>query len=351
MQEVNGMKALFIGGTGRISTHAARVLLEKGWDVFVLNRGSTAPPEGAKSLVADINDEAAVKALLHGQYFDVVADFIAYTPQDVQRDIQLFEGITGQYIFISSASAYQKPQSNVWVTESTPLSNPYWQYSRDKIACEEVLMQRYRQTGFPITIVRPSHTYDEYAVPVAVRGKAGSWQVLKRMLDGKPVIVHGDGSSLWALTHSRDFARAFAGLAANPHTIGQAVHITTDECITWNQVYSSLSQALGVRLNVCYVPSVQLAAAGEGYGYNFGGELLGDKANSMLFDNSKIKSLVPGWCAETRFDEGVRESVKNIIANPALQKEDPQFDEFCDKMCAVVHNAFVEASVSGAAVL
>jgi nucleoside-diphosphate-sugar epimerase len=234
-------------------------------------------------------------------------------------------------MYISSASAYQKPLSSYLITESTPLANPFWQYSRDKIACEEYLMQKYRECGFPITIVRPSHTYDERNVPLGVHGKNGSWQVLKRMIKGKPVIIHGDGTSLWTMTHNSDLAQAFVKLMGNIHAIGEAVHITSDESVTWNQIYQMIASTLNVELNACYVPSNLLDILSGG-SYDFRGGLLGDKANSVVFDNTKIKRLAPGFNAKIRFDEGIKMTIENILANPHLQKEDPEFDLWCDKV-------------------
>ena len=287
------MKALFIGGTGTISTDVVALAQQRGWEITLLNRGSKKLPEGMRSIVADIHDEQAVaKAIAHESY-DVVAQFIGYTAKDVERDIRLFQHKTKQYIFISSASAYQKPQTDYRITESTPLVNPFWEYSRNKIEAEEVLMTAYRTTGFPVTIVRPSHTYNGTKPPVSVHGAKGNWQILKRILDGKPVIIPGDGSSLWTLTHSKDFAKGYVGLMANPHAIGNAFHITTDESMTWNQIYETIADALGKPLNALHVASDFLAEHGETY--DFRGELLGDKAATVVFDNSKIKRLVPCW--------------------------------------------------------
>jgi len=326
------MKILFIGGTGRISASITQLCLKKGFEVYLLNRGQRIPQgfSGAVHLQGDISDTAQVNSLLKGHNFDAVANFINFVPQQVKRDIDLFSGRTGQYIFISSASAYQKPLSNYLITESTPLANPFWEYSRNKIACEEILMEEYRKNGFPITIVRPSHTYDKTAVPVAVHGGKGPWQVIKRMQEGKPVIVHGDGSSLWVLTHSGDFAKGFVGLLGNIHAIGESVHITSDEVLTWNRIYELIARELGITPRLHYIPSETLAAAGTQF--DLGGTLLGDKAHSVVFDNSKIKSLVPEFCATTRFDMGVRESIANFLATPALQQEDTEFDDFTEKM-------------------
>jgi len=299
-----------------------------GFQVYLLNRGKRMHLEGVTHLQGDINDEAQAAALLKGHSFDAVANFINFVPEQVQRDIRLFSGITGQYIFISSASIYQKPLSNYLITESTPLSNPFWEYSRNKIACEELLINEYRANGFPVTIVRPSHTYDKTAVPVAVHGNNGPWQVLKRMREGKPVIVHGDGSSLWVLTHSKDFAKGFTGLLGNIHAIGEAVHITSDEVLTWNQIYKLIARELGVTPQILCIPTDALVAVEP----ELDGTLWGDKSHSVVFDNSKIKSLVPGFNATIRFDAGVRESVANFLATPALQQEDLEFDNFTESI-------------------
>ncbi|HHV32418.1 MAG TPA: SDR family oxidoreductase [Clostridiales bacterium] len=324
------MKALFIGGTGTISSAAAALAVKNGVELTLLNRGSHPElvPQGAELLQADINDEDSVCKLLQGRKFDVVADFIAYLPAHVERDIRLFSGKTNQYIFISSASAYQKPASNFLITESTPLCNPYWQYSRNKIACEEILMLAYRSDNFPVTIIRPSHTYGDTKVPVAISGSKGNWQVLERMRAGKPIIVHGDGLSLWVLTHNTDFAKGFVGLMDNPHAIGEAVHITSDEVLTWNAIYRTIGKALDVEPNLVHIPSEFLAA----YNPEFLGGLLGDKSNSVVFDNTKIKTLVPGFCAQVRFDQGIRHTVDFLLSHPEYQVPDPEFDTWCDKV-------------------
>ena len=259
------MKALFIGGTGVISTAVGALALARGWELTLLNRGTNAAraPRGARVLTADIHDEAAVKAALGDERFDVAVDFIAFTEEDVQRDVRLFAGRAAQYIFISSASAYQKPVAALPITESTPLANPYWQYSRDKIACENFLMERYREEGFPVTIVRPSHTYCGGKAVVALHGARGCWQTLARIRAGKPVIIPGDGTSLWTATHADDFAVGFVGLMGNPHALGTAVHITTDEGMTWNQIYAVLASAMGAPLCAAYVASKFLAVCGR----------------------------------------------------------------------------------------
>ncbi|MDR2622449.1 MAG: SDR family oxidoreductase [Dysgonamonadaceae bacterium] len=325
------MKILFIGGTGTISTAISKLLIQSGHDLYLINRGkrNDALPERAHYLIADIDDEAKVAGLIKDLAFDCVVDFIAFVPKQLERDYRLFNGKTKQFIFISSASVYQKPLSDYRVTEATPLANPYWQYSRDKIDCENYLMKLYREEGFPATIVRPSYTYDERKVPLAVHGNQGTWSVIKRIIDGKPVIIHGDGTSLWTMTHNSDFAKGFAGLTGNIRALGEAVQITSDETLTWNQIYQCIAKAVDRPLKAVHVSSEFLAAAGP---YDFYGGLLGDKAISAVFDNAKLKRLVPGFVAVKRFDEGVRETIDYILAHPEYQQEDPEFDIWTDKI-------------------
>lgn len=324
------MKALFIGGTGTISTSITELCVKRGWNVTLLNRGNRPVPQGVRVIQGDIHDEAAVSELLKDEQFDVAADFIAYTTADVERDIRLLEGKIGQYLFISSASAYQKPLSSPWINESTPLHNPYWEYSRNKIACEQRLMQEYNEKGFPVTIVRPSHTYCERSVPVLLHGANGSFAVLERIRQGKPVIVPGDGLTLWTLTHSRDFAVAFVGLMSNIHALGQAYQITGDESLTWNQIYEAIGSALGVKPKMVHISAETIVALCPGVR----GNLLGDKSNNVLFDNRKIKQIVPEFCATIRFDQGVREAVEYIYSHPECQRPDPAFDQWCDRLAA-----------------
>jgi nucleoside-diphosphate-sugar epimerase len=325
------MKVLFIGGTGTISSAITKQLLEQGCELYLLNRGTRNEelPTGLNFIKADINDEDKVAKLIENLQFDVVADFIAFNTAQLERDYRLFKGKTKQFIFISSASAYQTPLSDYRITEGTPLSNPYWEYSRNKIACEEYLIKQYRENGFPITIIRPSHTYDERSIPMGVHGSKGSWQVAKRMLENKPVIIHGDGTSLWTMTSNSDFAKGFIGLMGNIHAIGESVHITTDETVTWNQIYQIIADALGVKLNAVHVSSEFLDACSK---EDFRGGLLGDKANSVVFDNSKLKRLVPEFVATTRLDQGIRQTIEYILAHPEHQKEDEEFDTWCDKV-------------------
>jgi len=334
------MKALFIGGTGTISTAISAKLLAAGHDLWLLNRGTRNDvlPPGANIIQADIGNEEDVACKLSGQTFDVVADFIAFTPQQLERDYRLFRGKTKQFIYISSASAYQKPLSDYRINEGTPLSNPYWEYSRNKIAGEELLMRLYREEGFPVTIVRPSHTYSERSVPLGLHGPGGSYQVVKRMLEGKKVVIHGDGTSLWTMTHNRDFANGFVGLMGNIHALGETVQITSDETLTWNQIYQALADALGVELKPCYVSSEFIIASTPAE-WDLRGSLLGDKANSVVFDNTKLKRLVPGYTAAIRFDQGVRMTVEYVLSHPECQTEDAAFDEWCDKVIAAQEEA------------
>ena len=327
------MRILIIGGTGTISSAITRQLAAAGHEIWLLNRGNRNDevPSNVKQIIADINDEPTVLAGLPSEPFDAVCQFIGFLPQQVERDIRLFRGRTRQYVYISSASAYNKPAANHVITEGTTLANPHWEYSRNKIACEELLMREYRETGFPVTIVRPSHTYCERAVPLSVHGLKGSWQVLRRMLDGKPVIVHGDGSSLWTLTWNEDFARGFIGLLGNPKAIGEAFQIMSDEQLTWTQIYECVANALNVTPKLYYVASQFLAAVAPKE-WDFEGNLLGDKAVTVCFDCTKLKRAVPGFQATTRFDEGVRRCVEYVLAHPELQTEDPEFDIWCDKV-------------------
>ena len=334
------MRILIIGGTGTISSAITRQLAASGHDLWLLNRGNrkNEVPTGVKQIICDINDEAEVLRQIGDTMFDTVCEFIGFLPSQVKRDIRLFKGRTRQYVYISSASAYNKPARSHIITEGTTLANPYWQYSRDKIACEELLMKEYRENGFPATIVRPSHTYCERSVPVSVHGLKGSWQVLKRMIDGKPVIVNGDGSSLWTLTWNEDFAKGFIGLLGNPKTIGEAFQIMSDEQLTWNQIYQCIANALGVEFKPYYVASDFLAAIAPKE-YDFTGNLLGDKSVTVVFDCTKLKRAVPGFQATTRFDEGVRRCVAYLMSHPELQIEEPEFDAWCDRVIDTLEQA------------
>ena len=332
------MKILFIGGTGTISMAITKLLAEQGHELWLLNRGSrnNGLPENVRTITADINNEEETAKKLEGMSFDCVGEFIGFVPQQLERDYRLFKDKTKQFIYISSASAYKKPPEGYVITEETPLENPYWEYSRNKKACEDYLMKLYREEGFPVTIVRPSHTYDERSVPLGVHGNGGSWQVVKRIKEGKPVIIHGDGSSLWTITHNSDFAKAYAGLVGNPRAIGEAFHITTDESLPWNDIYKAIADALGVTLKPYYVASQSLADMSS---YDFVGSLIGDKSNSVVFDNSKVKALVPDFKCTVTAREGIRRTVEYILAHPEYQNEDKEFDSWCDRVIAALDKA------------
>jgi nucleoside-diphosphate-sugar epimerase len=322
------MNVLFIGGTGFISTAVSRMAVERGITLYHLNRGQRQPLPGVHSLTADIHQPNSVRAALDGLQFDVVVDWIAYTPADIERSLALFQGKVKQFIFISSASAYQKPPSHPIITESTPLYNPYWEYSRNKIACEDRLMQAYRDTHFPVTIVRPSLTYD-FNFPIAIGGW-GCYTLADRLKQGKPIIVHGDGSSLWVVTHSEDFARGFLGLVGNTQAVGNAFHITTDEVLTWNQIYETLADALGVEANIVHIASDYIAKVAPGLGAG----LIGDKAWSVIFDNTKIKTFVPGFQAVIPFREGIRRTLDWFHDDPQRQRIDDAVNEEMDMILA-----------------
>jgi nucleoside-diphosphate-sugar epimerase len=320
---------LFIGGSGVISSACSWLAVERGIELFVLNRGLSRLrplPEQVTVLRGDVSDPAAVRRAVGDRSFDAVVDWVAFTPQHVRSDIDLFRGRTTQYVFISSASAYQTPPARQPVLESTPLRNPFWAYSRGKIACEEVLTAAYRDEGFPATIVRPSHTYDMTLVPFY-----GGWTALDRMRHGKPVIVHGDGTSLWTLTHHRDFAEGFVPLVGHPRTVGEAFHITSDDVLTWNQIAETLAAAAGVTARILHVPSDAIASADP----EWGAGLLGDKAHSMVFDNSKLRSVVPGYRATISFEQGAREIVAWHDADPARQVVDARLDAVMDRLIKI----------------
>jgi len=327
------MKVLFIGGTGIISSACSQLAVEKGIDLYLLNRGSTflrPVPDKAKTITGDIRDKESVKSVLKDYQFDVVVDWIAFTPEHIQTDIELFKNKTGQYIFISSASAYQTPPLKLPVTEETPLDNPVWQYSRDKIACEELLFKNYKQTGFPVTVVRPSHTYDRTLLP-----NHGRWTEIDRMRKGKKVVVHGDGTSIWVLTHHRDFAAGLVGLLGNHRAIGEAFHITSDELLTWNGIFRLLAEAAGAEAHIVNVPSAFINAFDPGWGDG----LLGDKTHSMLFDNSKIREFVPEFNPRIPFAEGAKEIINWYLDNPEQQKINNNYNILLDNIISAYLSA------------
>jgi nucleoside-diphosphate-sugar epimerase len=321
------MKVLFVGGTGIISSACSKLAIERGLNLTLLNRGRSPRPasEGAKVLRADIRDPVSVRQALGSQTFDVVVDWMAFKPAHIETDLDLFRSRTGQYIFISSASAYQTPPAQLPVTEATILDNPYWQYSRDKIACEERLVRAYRDEHFPMTIVRPSHTYDRMTLPMS-----GRYTVIDRMLRGEKVIVHGDGTSLWTLTHHTDFAKGFVGLLGNSRAIGEAFHITSDEWLTWNQIFEITARAFGTEARIAHVPSELIAA----YDPEWGAGLLGDKSHSFILDNSKIKRLVPDFVCTTPYSRGAEEIAAWFNADASRRTLDKEFDQCCDRILA-----------------
>jgi len=326
---MSALTVLFIGGTGIISSAAAVRALELGHDLTLLNRGSSSTrpaPAGAEVLTGDVSDPASIRRALGDRHFDVVVDFVAFTPDQVQADIDLFTGRAGQYVFISSASAYQKPVASLPILESSPLRNPFWQYSRDKIACEDLLVGAHRDHGFPVTIVRPSHTYDRTSVPLT-----GGWTVIDRMRRGLEVVVPGDGTSLWTLTHHADFARAFVGLLGLPAAVGDVFHITSDEALPWDQIYTTLAAAAGVDdPQLVHVASESVAVVEPEWGPG----LLGDKAHSVVFDNSKVKAFVPGWRATTSWATGAREIVEWFDAEASRREIDPAAEKAFERLLA-----------------
>jgi len=313
-------RVLFLGGTGTISSACSRRAVEQGLDLSVLNRGTTSVrslPAEVRRLTGDVDDTSSIGDAIADEDFDVVVDWLAFIPEQVRARTDLLRGRVGQYVFISSASAYQTPPSRLPITESTPLRNPYWEYSRGKIACEDLLTALYREEGYPVTVVRPSHTYDETHVPLE-----GGWTAVDRMRRGEPVVVHGDGTSLWTLTHHTDFARDFVPLLGNPRTLGEAFHITSDDVLTWDQIARALGAAAGAEPHIVHVPSDAIAAADA----HWGAALLGDKAHSAVFDNSKIRSLVPNRETPIRFEEGARQIVAWHDADPARRSVDERVD-------------------------
>lgn len=328
------MKVLFIGGTGIISSACSIQALQSGMELFLLNRGKSSRPipAGAQVITGDIRQPEQVRQLLKGYQFDAVVDWVAYTPDQVHVDLDIFRGMTGQYVFISSASAYRKPPVDLPVTESTILENPFWQYSRNKIACEELLLQAHKTEQYPVTIVRPSHTYDPAYIPVH-----GGWTVIDRIIRGKPVIVPGDGTSIWTLTHNRDFAKGFTGLLGNSRAIGEAVHITSDEWLTWDQIHRILASKLGLQPQIVHVPSDLV----NHFDPDWGSSLLGDKTFSAIFDNSKIKHLVPGYHASIPFSRGAEEIMQWHEEHPTSKIVDPKFDQLCDRIISAQQKAYI----------
>jgi len=329
------MKVLFIGGTGTISSACSQLAAERGFDLYLLNRGITSSrpiPEGATVLTGDIRDPASVRAALGDRTFDVIVDWVAFTPDHVQTDIDLFKGRTGQYVFISTAAAYHKPVLSLPITESTPLHNPYWPYAQAKIACEARLMRAYQNEGFPITIVRPSHTYDRTKLPVR-----GRWTVVDRMRKGLPVVVHGDGTSLWVLTHHQDFAKGFVGLLGRSQALGEAYHITSEEVLTWDQIFRIVGRAAGVDSpELIHIPSELFNA----FDPNLGVGLLGDKAHSVISTTARSSQLVPNFAATIPFDRGAEEIIAWFEADSARQAIDEVHNRMLDNMITAYRSAW-----------
>jgi nucleoside-diphosphate-sugar epimerase len=321
------VRVLFIGGTGNISTSVSRTCIGRGIELSLLTRGQRRVDiPGVRTLRGDINDMDAVRSVLKNEKWDAVVNWIVFTPAEIERDIALFQGKTRQYIFISSASAYQKPPTQPVINESTPLSNPFWEYSRNKIACEERLNLAYRADGFPITIVRPSHTYDTI-IPVAI-GSGSEYTIIDRMKTGRQIIVHGDGSSLWTVTHSEDFAKGFVGLLGHPQAIGEAYHITSDESLTWDQIHQAIAAAIGCEPRIVHIASDFITGCAE----SLRGGLLGDKARSVIFDNSKIKRIVPEYRATIPFHLGIKRTLAWFEADPARQVVKKETHEMMDRI-------------------
>ena len=334
------MKILIIGGTGLISSACSELAVARGHELFIVNRFSSlhySVPEGVTVLQADVyTDEARLASLLAARHFDAVVDFLAYTVEDIERDIRLFRGKTDQFVFISSASAYQKPPLHYLITEETPLENPYWGYSRNKIACEERLIKAYREEGFPITIIRPSLTYGASQIPLVGASWSHPYAVIDRMKQGKKVVIPGDGTSLWVLTWNADFAKGLIGLLGNDRTIGEAFHITSDEVLTWNQIVLEVYQALGLEPNVIHISSEMIIR----HDPDKLGTLLGDKVNSIVFDNHKIKRFVPEFLCEVNWAQGLRRSLTWFESHPEFQTIDQEMNNQWDRIIAAHEKAF-----------
>jgi nucleoside-diphosphate-sugar epimerase len=340
------MKVLFIGGTGLISSACTQLAVERGVDLFLLNRGSHPDRTfGATPIIADLRDEAAVERALAGNRFDAVVDWIAFTPADIERDLRLFRARADQFVFISSASAYRKPLVDWLVREDSPLANPFWDYARDKIACEERLMRAFRDDGFPVTIVRPSLTYGDTQVPLAVNSWARPYTAIARMRRGRPLIVPGDGTSLWTITHNSDFAKAFVGLLGRPQAIGQAFNIMSDEVLTWDEIYRQVAAAAGAEARIVHIASDFIAECLP----EMRGTLIGDKAVSAVFDTTKIKRFVPDFRATTPFAEGIRRTLAWFDADPARQQVDSEMDDRWERLLAAYERGLADA-VAGLAI-
>jgi nucleoside-diphosphate-sugar epimerase len=333
------MKILFIGGTGLISSACSELTVKRGHELFLLNRSVSTKyraPEGATILQADLHaDETHLAGLLAGRRFDAVVDFLAFTPADIERDLRLFRGKTDQFVFISSASAYQKPPKNYLITEETPLENPFWEYSRNKIACEERLIKAYREEGFPVAIVRPSLTYGVSQTALIGASWLHPYTIIDRMKRGEKIIIPGDGTSLWVMTWNGDFAKGLVGLLGNPKAIGEAFQITSDEALTWNQIFLEVYNALGLEPNIVHIPSDFIIV----HDHEAIGTLTGDKSNSVVFDNSKIKRFVPDFNCGVSWSEGVRRSIKWFEEDPSRQTIDEEMNAMWDRIITSYESA------------
>lgn len=338
------MKVLFIGGTGIISSAVSKLALEKGIDLYLFNRNNRKEliPEGAKIIQGDIRREDEAREILKDYSFDVVVNWIAFTPEHIETDLRLFRDKTNQYIFISSTSIYKRPPESFIVNEKTPVSNPFWEYSQNKIACEELLFDEHRKNGFPVTVVRPAHTYGNILIPHIFNSHKSRWSIVERMKRGKKIIVPGDGTSLWVLTYNADFAKGFIGILGNPKTIGEVYQITSDEVVTWNQITDYIGEAAGVKPDIVHISTDFITACVPW----IKGELVGDLINSVCYDNSKIKELVPDFKAATPVREGLKETVDWYMKHPELQWLDEEWDMMCDRLIAA-HEAGIAAYKAG----
>jgi nucleoside-diphosphate-sugar epimerase len=333
------MKVLFIGGTGIISTAVSELCINKGFELYHFNRGlrSEFKNKKVKQIVGDVNDVKSMERIFENEKFDVVVDWLAFTTSDIERDIKLFKNKTKQFIFISSASVYQKPLENYLITEETPAVNPYWQYARDKIACEEMLVDEYNKSGFPITIVRPSFTYGVTLIPAAVTNNKKPMTLINRMRAGKKVIVPGDGTSLWVMTHNSDFAKGFVGLLGNKNAIGETFHITSDEVLTWNKIFETIGGIIGVEPEIIHIPSDFI----NHHAPSIGAGLLGDKSNSVVFDNSKIKKFVPDFECNVKHEDGVRRSLSWLEEHPKYCEIDDENNKIIDRIISKYEKGFL----------
>lgn len=332
------MKVLFIGGTGIISTSVSKLAIERGIDLYQFNRG-TRPElftEGAKIIKGDINNFEEMKSLLSSHEFDIVVDWLAFTPRDIERDIKLFANKVKQFVFISSASIYQKPLQNYLITENTPTENPFWEYSRNKIACEKRLLEEYSKENYPITIVRPSFTYGVTSIPAIVSSNKKPMTIIQRMRKGKKIIVPGDGTSLWVMTHASDFAKGFVGLLGNDKAIGETFHITSDEVLTWNQIIKTIGRVAGIDPKIIHIPSDFINAIAP----EIGEGLHGDKSTSCVFDNSKIKKFVPDFACTVKYEDGITESLKWLETHPDYCEIDHENDRIMDEIISRYEKVF-----------